>query len=785
MPLDLTLSPLYRLNGQDQPSLPGLMAAVPPRRAGRGREQDRLMVYLLLSGNAVFSTGEFVQLASRAAVAFYEAPGALTSALRYAAESINRPLLDRNMSTSNRHQYAVGWLALAAVREAQATLLLSGPMHVFVLAAGGAQHIHDSLSGKGIGLGQNASYYFSQVALHADDRLLFCGRVPDAWEAALADPSPASFEATRRRLLSLTGDDVNAVLLQAKDGPGTLTVLRPGADAPGASAARTETASTTGSAAMPQDAGQEIATPAETSPSTRTAPPPGTAPSPRTAQPSAYAIPLQPGEDRPLGSPAPGTDLLSSLPRARAAEPTAAAEQLPIPELTPEAPGGPSPRTRQAARLLAGGLRTWRSLMGRAGALLQRFLPRLLPHAEEVSPGLSSTAMVIMALFIPVMVVAMASMVYFRFGRSVQYEDALIQARQARQVAVGQSDPAAQREAWQRVLTYVNQAESYGGASETEPLRQEAEAQLDALLGIRRLQFTPAFSTGLGIQISRLAASENDLYMLDAQRGRLFHAALTSGGFEEDTVFDCAPGTYGSNAVGPLVDILTLPRVNTVDATVLGVDAAGNLLYCASHQVARALALPAPDTNWGRVTAFTIEGGDLYVLDAPSRAVWVYNGKDGAFVDRPYFFFGGQIPDLQDAIDLAVSGDELYLLHADGHLSTCFYSRLEAVPTRCEATAALTNPFPAYRDVDLFAQSHFTQMLITSAPDSTLLLLDAEAQGVFRFASRSLELQTQIRPVSSRAGGLPGSPVDAMAVSPNHVLFLAVRDQVYFAADAP
>ncbi len=738
------------------------MAAVPPRRAGRGREQDRLIVYLLLAGNAVFSTGEYMQLASRAAVAFYEASGALTSALRVAAESINRPLLDRNMSTNNRGHYAVGWLALAAVRDTQATLLLSGPMHAFILGTTATQHIHDSLSGKGLGLSQNSPYYFSQIALHSDDRLLFCGRVPEAWDTALSDAGPASFEATRRRLLTLTTEDVNAVLMQAKEGPGILTVLRPGMESS-------------------PPAGAEL----RTDPAFEPASPPVLPEGAARGQASAYSIPPQPGEENPPSVPAPDRSILASLPRARPAEAANPAEQLPIPELEPEGPRGPSPRARQTARLLAGGLQAARQFMARAGAGLQKFLPRLLPHADDVSFSLSSSLMIVMALLIPVMVVTVASVVYFRFGRSVQSEDALIQARQAQQVAVSQTDPVAQREAWERVLSYVAQAETYNKSSETDLLRQDAQAHLDALLGITRLRFTPAFSSGLGIQISRLAASESDLYMLDAQRGRVVHAALTSGGFEEDTGFNCAPGIYGGYTVGPLLDILTLPRVNTVDATVLGVDAAGNLLYCAPHQVAQALSLPAPDTNWGRVTAFTIESGDLYVLDAPSRAVWVYNGKDGAFVDRPYFFFGGQIPDIQDAIDLAVSGDELYLLHADGHLSTCFYSRLDAVPTRCEAAALLTNPLPAYRDIDLFAQSHFTQMLITSAPDSTLLMLDADAQSVFRFASRSLELQNQLQPVSSRAGTLPNGTVGAMAVSPNHVLFLAVKDQVYFATDAP
>src|SRR5512141_2523995 len=69
MPLDLTLTPLYRLKGQEQPSLPGLLATVPPRKTARGRDQDRLVVYLMATGNAALTTGEAVQLASRSAVA--------------------------------------------------------------------------------------------------------------------------------------------------------------------------------------------------------------------------------------------------------------------------------------------------------------------------------------------------------------------------------------------------------------------------------------------------------------------------------------------------------------------------------------------------------------------------------------------------------------------------------------------------------------------------------------------------------------------------------------------
>jgi len=749
MPLDLTLTPLYRLNGREQASLPGLMAITPPRKAARGRERDRLVVYLQMTGNASVSSGEHIQLAARAARAFYETPGTLTAALRAAAAAVNQSLLERNMGTSGRGQYVVGLLTLAAVREAQLTLLLSGPMHVWIWSAGSARHVFDSLSGKGVGLSQAVPHYFSQIALRASDRLLFCGGMPVDWESALKDAAPASLEATRRRLLTATEEDLNAVLLQVSEGHGRLTLLRAEAGRHSALASPPRA----GRASRPASA----AAPAQETPATPSAA--------HLVQPSAYAIPARPSSEG-LPPPAGEEQSLSSEGEA--------VSEGPVP-----------PRGRSIARTWIGAIQAWHRRVEWVEARVQNFLPRLLPAGEEAPPALPASLMLFVAVLIPLVVVTMASVVYFRYGRSVQYEEYLLQAQQAQAQAVSLSEPIARREAWQRALFYLDKAEAYNETSETRALRREAQAELDALQGILRLSFQPALSRGLGIEISRMAASENDLYVLDAERGEVLHLALTSGGFELDSAFHCSPGAYGGYTVGPLVDILTLPALNTVSATLLGIDGNGVLLYCAAGQIAQAVPLPPPDTNWGRVRAFTLDGGNLYVLDAPARAVWVYAGKEAAFVDRPYFFFGGQIPELEDAIGLAVRNEDLFILHADGHLSSCSYSRLESVPTRCVDPAPLRNPLPAYRETDLFAGAHFTQVMFSPLPETTLLLLDADNQSVFRFTPRSLEFQNQLRPPAARANPLPPGPVSTMTVSPNHVLYFAVAGRIYFATDLP
>jgi uncharacterized membrane protein len=782
---DLTLLPLYRLNHQELPTLPGLLATTPPRKTARGREQDRLVVYLVLTGNATLSTAEYLQLTSQAASMFFRTPGALTTAMRAAAATLNQLLLTRNLESTGRGQYTVGLLVLAVLRGGQCTLLQSGPNHIFTLNGEDIIHTHDSaLSGKGLGLSQASPSYFTQTELQPGDRLVFSGKLPQNLEAALGQVGRDSIEATRRKLLSLSHDDVNAVIIRAREGTGELIVMRPAAS-PGSMPKVAPSAPSSETQSLPPSGEPDFPPQAETL---------GTEPDPKSYPeeneepeytPSAYGIPLQ-SEDGGL----PELEQVlpefpASIPRAESGEPV---EAPPLREMEdpimdePEEPRQPSEATRQVARGLVGGIRASRRMGDTVTRNLARFLPSLLPGSGGNTTS-SSLVMIFIAIVIPLLVVVAGVTVYLRFGRSYQYDNLFLQAEGARTQAVGATAPARQRDGWQAVLFYLDKAEVYRTTPESESLREEAQSNLDQLLGIQRLNFYPAFATGVNAQISRLAANETDLYMLDAERGRVLHASQVGRTFEMDSAFRCESGDYGDYHVGPIVDIIILPRLNSLNAAVLGIDAGGMLLYCSPGGVGQAIPLAPPDTNWGRVTGFTYDGGNLYVLDAPSRAIWVYTGQDASFIERPYFFFGGQIPDIEDSIDLTVIGDDLYLLHADGHLSTCSYSRLDTVPTRCEDPAVLVNNIPAYQDIDLFGNAHITQMMLTPPPDSTLVLLDADNRSIMRLSPRTLELQNQIYPMPGTA--VQSGPAGAMTINPNRVLFLAVDNQVYFAMDMP
>lgn len=810
---DLNILPIHRHNGQEFADLPGLLALAPPRKTARGRDKDSLILYLMLSGNADFSSAEVKGLTGNAASLFHQTPGSLTSAMRKVTESINTALLERNLSTTGRGQYALGSLVLAVIRENQCILSLSGPVHVVWVTEGAQRHIFDpALSGKGLGSSQSVQTYLSQIEFKSNDLIAMCGRFPKDWEADLLyERPPASLDASYRKLTFAKGD-LNAALIQPMTGRGVITILRPDV---GASRSKPQPAPVMNEAIEPVTFPPQV----ESEPAISEAELDALADlGAHMIQPSAYAIPPRVDEihapaEKETTSAAPlETGMRSfppSIPRAKPLEAKPVAGEEIEQETSEAGMGGPeaaeeSPRfrlfkparpdahaeaARQMAKVMVGGIRTGRRVNERIGDFLRNFIPKLLPGTDSNKPLVVPTyAMVFMAVIIPVMVSVVSWVIYSNYGLSETHVELYQQALVANGQASAETEPTRQRDAYQRVLNYLDQAEQYRETDETRLLRNETQAKLDNLMGVIRLEFIPAFTNGLGgsTQISRLAANESDLYMLDAESGGILHASFTGRSLEYDASFNCKPGTYGGYQIGAIVDILALPKVNAVGASVLGIDTRGNLMYCSPGQVPQVFPLPPlPNTNWGRITSFALDSDNLYILDAETRSVWVYRGKNSSFLDPPYFFFGNQIPNIENAIDLAISGDDLYLLHADGHLTTCTFSRITEVPTRCEDPAPRIDNYPAHRDIDIFAQAHFTQMSLTNPPNPVVLLLDSENRSVFRLTPRSLELQDQVSGYAGKASPFQSGPVGAMAISPNYVLYLAIGNQVYFATNLP
>lgn len=834
--LDLNFLPFHRIAGKDWPSLPGLVAAAPSRRAARGREGDHLFIYLSLSGNTPFSSDEYTKLTDKMTGVFYETPGSLTSAMRSAADSLNQALLNRNLSTTGRGQYIVGRLVLGVLRSRYLVLVQSGPTHLFLLGRDEVQHLHDpELSGRGLGFSQTTPLYFSQLDLHPGELLVACPQLPDGWEPALlAERGVTSLEALQRKLQAIQNENINAIVIQVQDGKDGLKMLDPSrfdSVFPPASVSQQPPLSM-----LPPDPGVDqamqdlhaqeeqdiqfqappvISTPGpiaslesiymeEEPPVQNTASVPDVEP---VRQPSRFsqllnASPLE--EDTPPAEEEPSNLNMSELnefpssPVSQESEFNSDAETE-LPEIKRR---DPERRAAVAGKVLTG-VQNVRRFGETMKTSFQTLLRRTLPgHPEDHSPIMQGSTMAFIAVIVPLMVVVIASTVYMRFGRSAQYDQNYKQAINEAVGAIGQSDPAIVQRAWESALYYLDKAEQYQVTQNSSALRHQAQSALDAMDLIIRLDFRPAIYGGLArtVQVGHMAATETDLYILNTAQGNILRASMSSSGYMVDANFKCGPGNYrsmddvngGSFDVSAILDLVALPRVNPFDATLMGMDNTGTLIFCAPNTEPHAWKLEEPDIRWKTPLGFALGMDDysVYVLDSAGNAVWVYALDKGTNVfDQPEPFFSEKfVPaNMSQAVDIAVAGTDLYLLFSDGHVTNCQPGMGDVVPIRCNDPETITDTRSGHQSGPVLSDAQLTEMHFTSPPDPSLYMLAPDKAAIYRFSPRpeALFLQNQFRAAVGQERTMFTSRLSSMTISPNRYIFLSVGNQVYYAMDVP
>ncbi|MFA5873033.1 MAG: hypothetical protein WC832_03630 [Anaerolineales bacterium] len=821
---DLNLLPFYRIKGQEWPQLPGLLAMVPPRRTARGREDDRLIIYLTFSGNDPFSSSEYNQTATQMAKRFYQTAGSLTSAIRTVAQTLNLSLVDRNLRTTGKGQYIIGRLILGVLRGSQFVVAQCGPTHVFHLTGKETRQVHDvQISGRGLGIGQATPLYFAQLNLNPGDQLVLCADLPSGWEPALLGEHLVSPDALRRELLSITGDDLNAILVQAQAGKGNLNILK-ALPAPAPDAAAPDHQPDSVVVPVPARDVEQAAKPAPALAALQHSDPTPTPARPtsqvESGRPASRFARLLAGSETnaPAGAPKPETPpqntetpVTASRPRVQNVPAQPVRRPVPVSTTTVSRPAAqtgrfvssrttgelpeivrPPARRQGVYRGLANVIQGIRVRTQKISEGLKKFLPNLLPNPKEGESEVGGSSLAFLVIAIPLIVVTIAGLVYTRYGRATQYQEnynmALGQAAQAH----GQTDPTEVRRAWDSTLYYLDLADHYQGTQDSLNLRQEAQTALDNLDSIVRLDFRPAIVVGLShtVQINRMAATNTDLYLLDASRGSVMRAALGNQGYEIDTGFKCGPGLYDTTNVGNLIDIEALQMSNIYNARVMAIDASGTLLYCGFNMQPVAVPLGPPPLGWQGISAFALDtdGKYLYVLDPPGNTVWVYQGDFGKFINSPTMFFGQQIPqNFSTSIDLAANNSDLYLLFEDGHITACSASHYEGVPLRCTDPGTFVDNRLERQPGPEITDAIFNQISIAAAPDPLLYLLEPLTRAVYYFSPRSdsLELRGQFRANVKQSNTLFNGPATAMTISPNRYIFFSIGYQVFFATNMP
>lgn len=760
-PVDLQLLPLSRRAGQDQPTGSGLFVPRKPRRPARSREADQLLIHLALVGNATLPLDLGEQLTGELAQVYYDTSGSVTTALRATAEALNQALLKKNLQSSGSSQQTVGYLSLVTLRSEQIYLAQSGPVYALYLGADQAQEYYDpSLTGRGLGINQAVSQRYFYASLLPGDTLFLASQPDPAWSVASCSHLYGQSIDYQQSWILNQVSDTNAVLVHVTAGTGQVQVLPFRPSQPALPRQETTPDRITPQASQPILASEGAVT--------EKLPPIEVTPEPYPSdlvQRQAMLDQYQP---------------LPELDSMNGAASSLASEALSVSPPARETPAGAAPvATAAVAAATAPPARRARSGPGlghRFGQALQRGLNRLLP--EETIASIPSSIMAMMAIVIPLVIVVMATAVYFQRGLAAQSEIAYAQAVEAVAQAQVQLDPLGRREGFNVALSYLDAADSYRKLPQVQTLRQQILVELDNLDLVRRLNYQPAIIGGLpaNLNIRQIVAVDNDLYLLDGSSGRVLRAFSTNQGYQLDNAFECGPGSPAN--LGPLIDLSAWPVGNSPDAAVVGMDAKGLLLFCKPGTSPQFRKLPdSPQGELRNLLAFALDYTDVYVLDSDRNAVWVYYNAD--FEGEPADYFGEQKLPLQDVTDLAANSEDLYLLHSDGRMAVCSTGPFgENTPNRCDDPAPYVDMRAGMNSAPLTPVPLYTQIQSSPPPDPSLFLLYSTRQAIDRYSLRNLTYQSRYLPAAPLSGEVSAAYVDPI----NRLVFAATGNRVYYAS---
>ncbi len=420
----------------------------------------------------------------------------------------------------------------------------------------------------------------------------------------------------------------------------------------------------------------------------------------------------------------------------------------------------------------------------RARHILSGIIVRLIPGTldaqqfDEFSPNLLAFT----AAVVPILVVGISSIVYFKHGRVEQFESYLAQARSAVVTAQLQPLDEQSRSEWVIAEQWIELAESYQATDVSSSLRGEVQAALDQLDRVIRLEFIPAVSGGFGpkANLTSVAATTTDLYTYDEGAQTIWHAWATGRGYEIDSQFQCLAGTNSIPDFGQPVSMVIQPEPGALGAEgVVAIDGAGSLLYCAPGAEPLTGKLATPDIGWGEIQAIEVFGNDLFVLDPGKNAVWIYDAADGLFSGSPALYFVEETRELGTAVDLALAQDELIILYADGGIDRCRRTVESTsdgnlrIRVECETEPQFQDERAGFGPQSTILGAEPASFVYSPPPEPSLFFLDGLEGTVFHYSMR-LVYQAQY-PTDFE------DQVNAITAAPPNDLFVAAGDQIYFA----
>jgi len=732
----------------------------PPRRSSRRRSQERLILHLKIEGNAPLSETAQQQLLAKLADVYFQTEGSTTSALRNVTDVLNKYLLDRNYRAASRGLKGLGYLTQIVLREDRILYAQCGPSYIYVITPDEVKDLHDpDLSGTGLGVGKVFKVRYHQEYIQKNQLIIITPKPPETWTTSVFKNLPRmKFSALVQRLLHKIEDNLEAVLLFPVDGNGEVNVLQPNWEL-GAGAVK-----------LPElDLEPEPEVNRKPEKIQKQPTPPIQIVEEIISEPGKTTPPR---EDDPIGD-IPEIYRKESPDQAGLSKRLASRLAPIVKNITESTVWSALSKAFSATGGLFKG--AWRWIL----SLIGRMLP------DEQLLDLPSWTLSLIAVLVPLIMVVFGSFFYIKRGRDHLYQTHFAEAQSLLTMAEYQDDPAEYYQSIAGAMNEIQSARSYQQTDEVEELYQSIRMELDILDRITRLNYEPLFSRGLGVDvtISRIVVTPwNDLYMLNEDNGTVIWAQSNPDGYQIVSDFSCGP-IDGHVTVGPLVDIVPLPTSQEDQATILGIDQNYTMIFC--YADLNEIPVMFEDTSYtlgrGPAKAITMSSSspyNLFILDPEKRAIWIEYQNQNYHEGSEYF---GAIdsPEMADALELATSGSEMYILHTDGYITKCVTEGIDSNPL-CTTPFEFTDPREGHESGAFISGANFNSFTIKSSPGMAIYMLDSEEQALYRFSTH-LELQEQFLPMD----GVITKPATAFTITMSDRVFLAVDDQVYTAQLIP
>ena len=752
-----------------------LITASAGKGAARGREEDSLIVKLWPSDGVSLSDELLEQTLSKLATAFFKTSGSVTNAMRGLADSLNKTFLSGNSQLQEKDTWQTTSILVGVIHHETLFIGINGKAEALLVRKTGREQFLDAeLDPRGLGLSSVVHPRFFQTAVTDGDSVLLAQEIP----ADLLASERLKADTTSLGELVPLLVETDVIRLTFGEGLSLKARLDLKPTQPVQQLQEVEEVPTEHETSEPQ----ELEWPEEVLESSEIEEENGSLADDlfRNVPSVGFsAAPENKPEQQPEEPPA-----VAPEPPITVAEPTITAEE-PVDEKVQEEEETQSAPIFDVEQFKTGALQSvakgasfLKGVEEKTEAIIQKSNEKQRVDGKPVAE-LSALSKWLIAILVPLLLVGLTTFIYLSQGQGNEYGYFLAQAEaSANNAAVMQTDEL-KREGWNQTIEWLDKAAAFQNSEEVNALYLRARLALDELDGAKRLIYKPAFAAGLfpNMNVTNIISLNRDLYLLDHNSGEVKHLTLQSQGYSLDETFQCAPGTFSGVQVGKLVDMLAVPINNPAKAPILAIDEAGNILFCAVGSNPVAASLLPPDGGWQQLKSIAFDSGKLLVLDSAANAIWIYRGFSSNFDQVPVSYFDAMPVQLQDAIDLAVNGDELFLLHADGLSSHCLASQISGLVT-CE------DPYP-YQDVEGgdagvdLGNLKFDQLAYSPPPDPSIYFLEPDGAELYQFSLR-LNLNQVLRS-GLNDGSLPTERATAFAVAANRQVFLAFGNAVYYA----